>query len=140
MNSEYGTESLLPWRASNCLTTVRTTRPMTSQMPMFFNRLFNRCSSRSHRGPDRISLGRLQPAKITLPPWFPTSHFTAAPLAPPAKRGIFRASSIRSEGDKSPSKQRPLRSAKAFCHQEHLAAAVPRCLRLPYVDLGEALA
>jgi hypothetical protein len=29
------------WRASNCLTTVNTTRPMTSQMPTFLSKLFN---------------------------------------------------------------------------------------------------
>src|SRR6266581_1713927 len=41
MNSEYDTASRVVWRASNCLTTVSTTKPMTSQIPTFFKRLFN---------------------------------------------------------------------------------------------------
>src|ERR1700693_1513148 len=41
MNSEYDTASRVVWRASNCFTTVSTTRPMTSQIPTFFKRLFN---------------------------------------------------------------------------------------------------
>src|SRR5580693_8881494 len=41
MKSEYGTASFVPGRASNCLTTVRTTRPTTSQMRRFLSRLFN---------------------------------------------------------------------------------------------------
>ena len=44
MNSEYDTESFVPWRESNCLTTVSTTRPITSQMPTVFIKLFKRCS------------------------------------------------------------------------------------------------
>src|SRR5205823_1500820 len=46
MNSEYDTESFVPWRESNCLTTVSTTRPITSQMPTVFIKLFKRCSLR----------------------------------------------------------------------------------------------
>src|SRR6185369_9793333 len=41
MNSEYGTVSFDDWRESNCLTTVSTTSPITSQMPTFLSRLFN---------------------------------------------------------------------------------------------------
>src|SRR5512139_1076867 len=50
MNSEYGIVSRVVWRESNCFTTVRTTSPITSQMPMFFKRLFNRRSFHGIRG------------------------------------------------------------------------------------------
>src|SRR5436190_5813133 len=126
MNSEYGTASLGPWRASNCLTTVSTTRPITSQMPMFFRRLFNAAPRDALRASTRRTFAIRCGGAAWMRPQFDS-----------IRSGQTQPVSCQSGVSDRRRLFRKLHSSafQALADQIHLAAAVAGCLRLPYVDL-----
>ena len=129
MNSEYGTASLRPWRASNCLTTVSTTRPITSQMPIFLSRLFNVAPRDAFvRGPPPSFPIRCDGSYLDAPTvrFYPFSG-SAASFVPAGCLDL--TTFVRNTATHS--------AFETLADQVDLAAPVPRRLGLPYVNLRE---
>src|SRR6185503_15989632 len=99
--------------ASNCLTTIRITKTMTTQIPMFLKRLF-KCHSR-RRSSVASRLAGATARGHALDAWSPTWGHPWRILAVSAGAALVGA------------------AKEALADHEHFPAAVPRGLRLAHV-------